>query len=264
MAMKEIVLKPLEQPIYTLEAKVITPDNFAGKTLEEISELKVYYGNQTAALKDFFEVSGETSENPEELRIVIDGDVSKTKRIGQEMKAGEILIKGSAGMYVGALMKGGKITVEGNVDSFSGMMMTGGEIHIKGSAGDYLGCTYRGDRLGMRGGVIVVEGDAGIETGQYLNGGKIIVKGSTGAFTGVHMKKGLIVVEGKAGARVGAQMTGGAIVVKGGIESLLPSFDFDEKVENPSVDDESFEGIFDKYSGDYAEKGAKGSLYVKA
>ncbi len=263
MAMKDILLKPLDQPVYTLEAEAVTPDNFAGKSIEEILELEVYYGNRVGKLRDFFDLSGEAPDNPEELRIVIDGDIPGVKRIGQKMNAGEILVKGSAGMYVGALMEGGKITVEGNVDSFSGMMMRGGEIYIKGDAGEYLGCTYRGDRLGMRGGIIIVEGNSGIETGQFLNGGKIIVKGNTGAFTGVHMKKGIIVVDGKAGVRTGGQMVGGAIVVKGRIESLLPGFDLDKRVENPFVENEPFDGSFDKYSGDNAEKGAKGSLYVK-
>ena len=38
MAMKDILLKPLDQPVYTLEAEAVTPDNFAGKSIEEILE----------------------------------------------------------------------------------------------------------------------------------------------------------------------------------------------------------------------------------
>ncbi len=260
--MEEVFLRALDIPKYTLEAECITPDNFAGKTLEEIGSLKVYYGNVTAELREFFEISGKAGDKPEETRIVIEGDVSLVKRIGQEMSSGEIVVKGSSGMYTGAFMKGGKIVVEGDAGDFSGLMMRGGELHIKGNAGNHLGATYRGDRLGMRGGVIVVEGNAGVETGSFLNGGKIIVKGNTASFTGVHMKKGLIAVLGTAGKRVGAQMIGGVIVANT-IESLLPGFYPEGEEENPEIEDERFEGKFKVYSGHHAERNAKGKLYVR-
>lgn len=260
--MKEVQLSPKSQPSYTLEAECITPHNFTGKSIEKISQLKVYYGNVSAPLEEFFEVSGESAEDAGELRIVIKGSVKRTKRIGQGMEGGEILIQGDAGMYVGALMKGGKITVEGDAGDFSGMNMRGGELYIRGNAGSYLGGTYRGDRLGMKGGSIVVEGNAGIETGQFLNGGRIAVRGDAGIFTGVHMKKGVIVVEGEAGERAGAQMIGGTLVAKKGIGSLLPSFDFQGKEEKIELQDETIEGSFKKYTGDHAEKGARGEMYV--
>ena len=260
--MNEVVLTPKEQPSYGLIAECISCDVFAGKSIDEIKTLPVYYGNKQGRLEDFFEVAGECASTAEEQRIVIAGDVPKTRWIGKEMSAGEIVIKGSAEMYVAAWMRGGRIIVEGDVGAFSGMLMKGGELHVKGNAGDYLGCSYRGEWRGMRGGTIVVEGNAGMEVGQNLNGGKIIVKGSVESFAGVRMKKGLLVV-GSAVDRVGAQMVGGTIVVLGSVLRLLPSFDFAGEVENPDINDESFTGKFKKYTGDHAERNAKGVLYVR-
>jgi len=213
--MKEIILKPKIQPGEGIEAEAINPDTFAGKDIDEIENLDVFHGNRKETLKDFFDVSGTRIDDAADLRIVIDGDVSRTKRIGENMKAGEILIKGDADMYVGLKMSGGRITVEGDTDSFAGQQMTGGELIIKGDAKDYLGSSYRGDWRGMKGGSIIVEGNAGCEAGEFMAGGRIHIKGDCGPFAGVHMKKGLIVIEGQSSGRAGGAMTGGNIVLMG-------------------------------------------------
>jgi formylmethanofuran dehydrogenase subunit C len=261
--MREIILVPKDQPRVGLQAEVIKPEEFAGKDIEEIKNLEVFCGNRKSKLGDFFEVSGSKADDAGELRIVIDGSVSRTKRIGEEMGAGEIQIKGDVDMYVGAKMKGGKIVVEGNADSFAGQQMRGGELLIKGNVKDYLGASYRGDWRGMKGGSIVVEGNAGSELGEFMMGGRIAVKGDCGPFAGVHMKKGLIVIGGSTPGRVGAEMVGGNIVVMGEIESMLPSFMLKGEEENIEIDGERFEGRFEKYSGDHAERNAKGTLYKK-
>ncbi len=260
--MKEITLIPKEQPAIPLEADVISPDVFAGKDTKGIKELEVYHGNARGKLGDFFEISGSKVEDAEKLRIIVKGDVKRTKRIGQGMTAGEIVVKGSADMYVGARMKGGRIIVEGDVDAFAGLQMRGGEFIVKGNAGNYLGAPYRGDWRGMRGGRIVVEGDVGSEVGEFMRGGRIHVKGKAGPFLGLHMAKGLIVVDGGVESRLGAQMTGGSIVaVEAG--ELLPGFKLVEKVKDVEIDEEVFKGKYAKYSGDHAEYRAKGVLYVK-
>lgn len=261
--MKEIILTPKEQPEVWLEAEVIKPDIFAGKKIKNIEALEIFYGNKRAKLGDFFKVSGEASDEAGDLRIIIAGDVSRTKKIGEEMSAGEILIRGSVDMYVGARMKGGRIIVEGNADAFAGQQLAGGELIIRGNAGNYLGSSYRGDWRGMKGGVIIVEGSAGSEIAEFMLGGRIHIKGSVGAFAGLHMKEGLIVVDGSAAGRVGAQMTGGSIVVNGRIASLLPGFKFEKKEKDIKIDGEEFRGTYSKYAGDHAERGAGGVLYIK-
>ena len=151
--MSEIVLTPKEQPEVPIEADVITPDYFAGKSIEDIEKIAMWNGNRQFRLKEFFDVAGESAENASEIKIIIDGDVYNTKRIGQGMTAGEIIVKGNANMYVGADMTGGKITVEGNTGSWAGQDMKGGELTIMGDSADYVGSAYRGDWRGMSGGL---------------------------------------------------------------------------------------------------------------
>jgi len=258
---KEVVLEPVSQPECGLVAEVVSCDVFAGRSRKEIEELEVYAGNRRRKLGDFFSVSGSAADSPEETRIVIAGSVERTKWIGRGMSAGEIVVEGSTGMYTGAWMKGGRIVVKGSVDSFAGMMMDGGELVVQGDAGDYLGCAYRGEWRGMRGGSIVVHGNAGSEAGHCLSGGRVTVKGRAESFAGVRMHSGLLVL-GSAERRVGAQMTGGSIVVLAETE-LLPSFELIERVTSPEIEGVRFEGVFEVYAGDLAERNAKGRVYVK-
>ena len=260
--MNEIVLKVKEQPSVGLEAEGICPDVFAGKTGPEIGQLTVYEGNIERRLKDFFEVGGDAGESAAKTRIIIDGDVTKTKRIGQLMTDGELIVRGSVGMHLGSKMKGGRIVVEGNVGSFAAQEMRGGEVLIQGNAGNYLGSATRGNWRGMRGGKIVVEGNVGSETATFMRGGVIEVKGDAGQFTGVHMKKGLIIVSGTMARRGGAEMIGGTIVA-GGVEAVLPGFKLEGTMENPEIEDTQFKGTYTKYSGDHAEQNSKGVLLVK-
>jgi len=260
--MKEVVLVPRAQPQVGLEAECISPDVFAGKGSGEIVELAVYEGKVERRLGDFFEVSGDAGAAPGSTRIVIEGSVERTKRIGQGMTGGEVVVKGGAGMHLGSRMRGGRIVVEGDVDAFACQEMRGGEVLIKGCSGDYLGSAYRGNWRGMRGGVITVEGDAGSEIGSFMRGGLILVKGDAGPFAGVHMRGGLIVVEGRVARRVGAEMTGGAIVA-GRVEAVLPGFTFEGAVVDPSVEGRAFKGRYRRYTGDHAESRAKGVLLVR-
>lgn len=261
--MKEIILRPKEQPSVGLEAEVINPNVFAGKTIDEIKNLEVFQGNRRARLDDFFQVTGSKVEEAKDLRIVIDGNVAKTKRIGEGMKGGEIFIKGSVDMYLGARMKGGKIVVEGDVDSFAALEMRGGEVVIKGRCKDYLGSAYRGEWRGMRGGAITVEGNAGDEVGAYMMGGKIHVKGNIGSFAGVHMKKGLIIIGGDAMGRVGGEMIGGNVIVNGDVGTLLPGFQLEGNEKDIEINGNLFKGEYLKFSGDHAERTAKGVLYIR-
>ncbi|MEM3585786.1 MAG: formylmethanofuran dehydrogenase subunit C [Candidatus Jordarchaeaceae archaeon] len=265
--MVTVELTPLEQTKLPIEAEVITPNNFAGKTIEEIKKLEVWKGNRKKKLGDLFKVSGETAKSAEQISIVINGDVPTVKRIGQGMSAGEIIIKGKVGMHVGAMMTGGKIVVEKDADHWAGAEMQAGEIHIKGNAGNYLGAAYRGSYEGMtpleKGvkGVIIVEGNAGSEVASRMVDGKVIVKGNIGAFAGLHMSGGLLVVYGNAQERVGGEMTKGNIVILGKLSELLPTFKFEEEVPEVVLDGEKFIGPFLRFSGDLAEEG-KGSIYI--
>lgn len=267
--MKKITLTPREGEKYlVLEADCITPDNFAGKTIDEIKELKVWEGNTTWPLGKFFDVSGETAATAAEQAIVINGNVPRVKYIGSKMTDGAVLVKGDVDMYVGAWMKGGSIIVKGNADHFAGIQMEGGDLVIEGNAGNYLGASYRGDWRGMKGGNIVVKGSAGSDAGEYMIGGTITVYGNVNIQTGIHAGRavgpkepgGKIIVHGNAVGRVGGQMTRGTIYVLGTIEDMLAGF---AKTGTQEAEIEGKKYTFDVYTGDRAEAG-KGTLYVKA
>ncbi len=260
--MSEIILKPKIQPEVPIEADSLIPDNFAGMGIDEIKKMEIWFGNEKAPVTDFFEVEGETSENTSEIKIIFDGDVGNTKRIGQGMTAGEILVKGNASMYVGSEMKGGKITVEGNAGPWAGRDMEGGELTIMGDAGDYIGSAYRGDWRGMSGGLLTVYGDVGNEIAEFMIGGKMVIKGNVAIMPGVHMNGGTLIIEGNVKARTGGEMKGGTIVVKGKIDEFLAGFEYLGVEKNPEIDGEVMKGNFFKFKGDLATKGAAGTIYA--
>jgi len=245
-----------------VEAECITPDAFAGKSVEEIRKLEVWEGNRKGSLNELFSVEGESGAKPEGVSIQIFGDVHKVRRIGTQMSGGEIVVHGDVSYHLGEEMVGGKILVNGNADSWVGSMMKGGVIEIKGDAGDYVGAAYRGGGTrGMSGGAIVVHGDAGNEVGYFMRKGIIKVHGNVGQFTGVHMRDGIIVVHGNSEGRSGAEMTGGKIVVCGSVPSVLPTFTIDSIKAKVKIDGERLAGPFYLFIGDIAEEG-EGKLYI--
>jgi len=254
-------LLPKIRPKMSIEAEVITPDIFAGKSLDEIANLPVWEGREKRRLSDFFDVEGENAPNPENVKIKIDGDASWVKYIGAKMTAGEIVVKGNVGMHTGEDMRGGRIIVEGCADSFTALSIRGGEIIIKGSAKDYLGAAPRGEWRGMRGGRIVVEGNVGREAGAWMIGGLIHIKGNVGQFVGVHMREGTIVIDGNAGARAGAQMIGGRIIILGKLEELLPGFIYKDTVDFVEIEGTRINGPFARFIGDLTE-GGEGNLLL--
>jgi len=244
-----------------VEADCISPDAFAGKSLDVISKLPIWEGNRQRNLGELFEIEGAAAEKPENLSIHVEGDAHKVRRIGSKMSAGEIIIDGDIGTHLGEEMKGGKIEVSGSADSWMGAMMKGGSIEVKGNAGDYVGAAYRGMVKGMRGGVITIHGSAGNELGCFMKKGLIKVNGGVAQFAGVHMKDGTIWIMGDSKARVGAEMTGGKIVVCGKVEEILPTFATDSVKAKVKVEGQEVAGPFYLFVGDLTEQG-DGKLYV--
>lgn len=255
----EIVLRPRSKFDFPIEADCIKPEEFMGKNHREIAGLLLFRSFARLKIGDLFEVekSGEASEEI----ILIEGDVSIIKRIGQHMSKGEIRISGDVGMYAGAFMSGGKITIGGNAGTRAGQQMSGGELVIKGNAECYLGANVIGNWIGMTGGRIKVGGNVGEGVGEWMNGGLIEIKGNAGSFLGAHMQGGTIIVQGDVGNRTGAQMVGGNIVVMGKIERLLPGFRFEEEVKGIELENINLGGTFLKFMGDMAEKG-RAKLYL--
>lgn len=80
---------------------------------------------------------------------------------------------------------------------------------------------------GMKTGEIIINGNAGMHTGEKLAGGKIVVNGNSDGWTGSEMKKGLIEIHGDAGDYTASPfrgtdtggMKGGIIIVDGNVGS---------------------------------------------
>lgn len=229
LEMRQIVLTPRGFSKIPIEAEVISPDVFAGKTLHEIRNLPIRYGNEEVPMKEYIHAQGKVSETPKKQLIVIDGDARHIKYIGSEMTNGRIVVQGYAGMHLGRQMSGGNITVTGNALDWAGAEMKGGLIRILGDAGNLLGSAYRGSSEGMTGGCIIVKGRAGSETASFMRRGMIIVMGNTGDFTGVHMNGGEIFIFGKPGRRIGSQAkgNGGFIACFNGIDEIIPTYRFE-------------------------------------
>ena len=265
--MAEIILRCKGSIGIMVEAEVIRPDLFAGKKKEEIEGLLVWQGPKPLPLSEFFDVdvSGAGSPEdtrPEEINIIIEGDVSRVKRIGQGMLAGRIEIHGSAGMHLGAEMAGGSILVRGDAGSWAGMGMLGGRLHIAGSAGDHVGSAYRGSWRGMTGGEIQIDGSARSQLGGGLVGGTIVVAGNVENFCCIRQSGGVILVKGSAVRAAGAEMNGGTIAVCGAIKQFSPGFVEIGQEENAKLADMQLDGWYSKFAGDYAlGKNPKGSLY---
>jgi formylmethanofuran dehydrogenase subunit C len=249
--MDTVTVTLVNKPELYIEAYNITPDAFAGKSLEEIGNLECHEGNYKTALKEFFTIAGKAGETAESTKIIVKGDCSRVKRIGQKMTAGEVVIEGNADMYTAGWMIGGKVHVTGNVDAFCGIQMEGGEFIIDGNADNHIGSSYRGDWRGMRGGLIRVGGNAGSDVGTFMIGGTIIIEGDAGIHIGTHAEGGTIIVKGNAMTRVGGQMVKGDIYIFGDIDIMMPGFRYVEDVEK-EVDGKT--ATFASYIGDLGER----------
>jgi len=254
----EIKLKLKKQPVFPLEAESISPDNFAGKSLDDIKKLILYHGNEHITIGDYFDVSGDSGD-VNGLKIIIDGDVSNVKRIGEKMSGGEIIVNSNVGMHVGSQMTGGKITVNGNADDWAGAMLKGGELEITGDAGHYVGAAYRGNWKGMQNGLIKVKGKIGDEALTWVNGSKpakrfpTLICGAAGSFLGIHSHGGTIIVEGDCDRCIGADQVRGTIVVKGKVARILPSYKkLGEVKEIKLMNGDIIKGKFTEYSGDHS------------
>ena len=258
-----IRLQPAKTFKFPIIAECISPDLFQDRKTSEIGDLKAWEGNKQRKLADLFRI--EDSNDPQTsdpIEIVIEGDVSKVRRIGSKMKQGTIIIRGNVGMHLGEEMASGKIVVHGNAGAWAGSMMKGGTIEIHGNAGDYLAAPYRGGTKGMHGGRIDVEGNVGNEAGAYMKTGLIKINGDAGQFVGLRMHDGTIYVKGDCDERPGACMTDGKIVVGGKLQSVLPTFTVDSIRPRVRIDEnETAQGPFYLFLGDLAECG-KGKLYV--
>lgn len=265
-----IVLTLKDQPPVPLEAEMLSPDHIAGLDIGAVGALPVFLGKRQLRVDDFFAVEGEPGDDVE-----IRGDASKVKWIGRGMTRGGLIVRGNAGMHLGAYMKGGTIEVTGNASDWVGAEMTGGLIRIGGNAGGQAGGAYRGSLKGMRDGTILIEGSAGLEIGTRMRRGVIIVKGPVRDFAGLQMKGGTIILCSGAELRTGAWMIRGTIISLMPLK-LLPTFPYACTYEPEfvrvysrrlhatlglAIPCEPSAGSYERYSGDLSVPG-KGEILI--
>src|SRR5262245_1293160 len=134
-----ITLTLKEQPVVPLEAESIAPDVMASLDHAAVRALPVFLGKRQCRLDEFFEVDGAASDE-----IEVRGDCRKVKWLGRGMTRGRLVVRGNAGMHLGAYMKGGTIEVTGDASDWVGAEMRDGLIRIAGNAGGQIGAAYRG------------------------------------------------------------------------------------------------------------------------
>lgn len=270
--MSKVTLTLKEPTTIPIEADAISPDNFAGRTEAEIAGLPLFYGRRRLTVGDLFTIEGAGAAH-----IVLEGDLSHVKRLGQGMSRGHLTVHSDVGMHLGAQMTGGEIIVHGDAGAWAGAHMSGGLIRIRGNAGPMLGAVYTGERLGMRGGVIIVDGSAGPRAGERMRRGIIVIQGDVGDFAGTRMIAGSLFTFGTLGGRPGAGMKRGTLLALQGLtDDLLPTFRYSCTCQGPvflryylrrlrewglSVTDEHIAGQYRRYTGDATSLG-KGEIFI--
>lgn len=245
-----LIMRDSDASHLPIEAEVITPE-----ILSRTVQVNVYVGNQTQKLSDVFDirVDGEAA-GPGATEIVIVGDASRVKRVGEYMTNGKIIVDGDIGMHCGDFMTGGTIEIMGNAGDWLGREMLGGKIICHGNAGHYCGSGYRGGRKGVRGGEILVSGSVGDYCGECLFGGVVRIKGSAGIHAGTNMKGGTLIIEGDTVMPCG-DMFGGECTVYGHADDFMPTFrETGRVVENGRE--------LTVFTGDLAHRNSTGTLRV--
>lgn len=255
-----------------VEVEGVTPDSIRELSLDEVREVEIHHGNVKVTLADFFDVSGDPSDE----RHVWQGNLSGVHWLGAGMKSGEIKIEGSVGRHVGSEMLGGTIQIDGDAGDWIGAEMRGGLIQVAGNVGHLAGAGYRGSPRGMRGGTILVKGNAGNELGHTMRRGLIAIAGDCGDLAGFNMLAGSVLIFGKAGIRHGAGMRRGTIGFFGPeTPSLLPTFTLGCRYKPDimtlvfrfleqhgfAVPESVRQGSFDIYHGDMIE-GGRGEVLI--
>ena len=205
--MTHVVLTLKETPTARIDASSLSIDTFAslGKPFGESEIASLPLGNELC-IGDLFRVQ---SSSGNELRMTVQGDLTRFD-------------------HMGAHHNGGTIVVEGNVGHSLASGMTGGHVLVRGDAGDSVGGPVGGMRKGMTGGRVEILGSVGDRTGYRMRRGEVFVSGDAGDFLATHMLAGTIIVAGNLGSHVGYGMRRGSVIAF--LTPELPSPRFSDPV----------------------------------
>ncbi|NLD38643.1 MAG: formylmethanofuran dehydrogenase subunit C [Desulfatiglans sp.] len=274
-----LILKKI--PDIPVEAENIKPENIAGKSAKDIKDILILVGKSWEPAGEWFDVDlAEVQNDSAEIippDLIVNGDLTRFKRLGEGMSQGRMRIDGPVGFHAGARMCGGELIINGNTGDYLGAHMKAGLIVVNGNAGHYTAAAYRGHTKGMAGGTIVIKGNAGQMLGARMRRGLIYVTGGCGDSPGFNMKAGTIIIGGTPGARAGARMVRGTIMLlnKDSLPELLPTFTCNCTYTPPFwpitrgilskmgfAPETEADAFFTRYSGDTNE-GGRGEVLVK-
>jgi formylmethanofuran dehydrogenase subunit C len=206
-------------PAQRLDLSPLTPQNLAGKSVDEVAGIELQTTRMRVTAGDVFRI-----REGDPATIVIEGGSARFDRVGMGLTAGSIRVDGEVGVQVGRLMSGGQLTVHGSAGPFAGSGMRGGTLDIDGDAGERLGGPLSGETVGMSGGVLHVRGEVGERAGDRLRRGVILIEGRAGAYAGSRMIAGTLAIGDEAGDLPGYLMGRGTILLGRGAMLFSPTF----------------------------------------
>jgi len=209
------------QPALRLDLGGLTPLALAGQTPADVARKMLWHGNDAVPLGEFFDVGLIAADD---ATLVFEGDLARCDGVGRELDGGRIRVEGDVGDYVGTGMRAGEIVVAGSAGLLAACEMAGGRLEVRGDVGDYAASALPGDMDGMRGGHFIVRGDAGARFGDRMRRGTALVFGAAGDFLASRLVAGTIAVAGEVGAHCGYGMRRGTLIFAGPQPEPPPTF----------------------------------------
>ena len=144
------------KPTFSLNCGRLTPNNLVGLSLTQIKNLSLLNSKNSPKVSDYFEVSGNDSNN-----IIFKNPTTQLDFIGHQMSFGSIICQGHIGDRVGDQMRRGLILIDGGAGDYCGSRMVAGTIGVYGNVGKYAG-------FGMKRGTILLNNKTNLHaTMQY-------------------------------------------------------------------------------------------------
>ncbi|HEY0906708.1 MAG TPA: formylmethanofuran dehydrogenase subunit C [Methylophilus sp.] len=135
--------KPVSRNI---DCRTLLPQALQGKTVADIAAMPLA-ANLTVA--DVFDVSLEAAIS--DAHITFKHTTAAHQYIGFGMTAGQLVVEGDAGDFLGAQLQNGVLICKGNTGARAGDRMRRGLLLIEGDAGDYCAADMLAGTLGVLG-----------------------------------------------------------------------------------------------------------------
>lgn len=200
-------LRPeVDQPV---DISSVTPSAVSGRTLEQLSRMKLPTRTGRLTLGEAFDISGDADQG-----LVLESHSGLLERAAAGLTEGSLGLRGHFGDRVAEGMRGGQVELRGRCEHYAANSMRGGQLSIRGEAGDWLGGALPDAVTGLNGGTVIVNGRIGDMAGYRMRRGLVLVNGDAGAYLGARMVAGTIVVTGAVGAHAGFNMRRGTLAVR--------------------------------------------------